>query len=218
MKPLSPSADPSGMLMSEKLDGFRATWDGKRLVSASGADYNAPAWFTAGLPDCSLTGELWAGRGGFEKVQSAVRGNWQGVTFNVFENPGAHIATEYATEVEQVHCFSRAHLQSFFDDIVSNGGEGVIVRFEGFMEKHKAEHDEEATVTGYARKNGRVTSLVVSSKRGEFCVGGLSDAEKCNPPRIGSLVTFSFQALSGNGIPKCAKFIRIRDCLTRKVA
>lgn len=37
MTALSPSADPAGMQMSEKLDGFLAAWDGKRLTSASGA-------------------------------------------------------------------------------------------------------------------------------------------------------------------------------------
>ncbi len=68
MKPLFPSADPSGMFLSEKLDGFRANFDGHRLTSSSGADYNAPEWFTTGLPAVPLTGELWAGRGGFERV------------------------------------------------------------------------------------------------------------------------------------------------------
>lgn len=219
MKPLFPSADPSGMLMSEKYDGFRAEWDGARLTSSSGAPYNAPEWFTAGLPAVPLTGELWAGRGGFERVQSAIRGDWQGIEFCVFENPtGAKVDTAHAREVEQVHCFSRAHLQSFFDDIVSNGGEGVIVRFEGFMEKHKPSHDEEATVVGYSRDGARVKSLRVKNHRGEFCVAGLGDAEKHSPPAIGSLVTFSYIGLTRNGIPKPAMFLRVRDCLTVKAA
>ncbi len=189
------------------------------MTSLSGNDLNAPPWFTAGLPEVALTGELWAGRAGFERVQSAIRGDWQGIEFCVFDNPtGAKVETPHAREVEQVHCFSRAHLQSFFDGIVSGGGEGVIVRFEGFMEKHKVEHDEEATVIGYAREGVRVKSLTVRNARGEFQVAGLKDAVKYSPPAIGSLVTFSFQSASRNGIPKCAKFIRVRDCLTVKAA
>jgi DNA ligase-1 len=152
-------------------------------------------------------------------VQSAIRGDWQGVTFNVFENPtGATVATEYAREVEQVHCFSLAHLQQFFDSIVSAGGEGVILRRGDFLEKFKGEHDEEATVIGYSGTGRAIKSLIVRSAHGEFCVGGLKDAVKYCPPAIGSLVTFAFQTVSRNGIPKCAKFLRVRDCLTVKAA
>lgn len=219
MTTLSPSADPAGMSMSEKMDGFWAKWKNRKLTSSNGADYKAPAWFTSGLPDCELTGELWSGRGGFERVQSAIRGDWKGIEFCVFENPtSAKVETAHAREVEQLHCFSRAHLQSFFEEVVSGGGEGVIVRFEGFIEKHKPSHDEEATVIGYARKGSRVKSLTVRNHRGEFQVAGLREAMKYSPPSIGSLVTFSYVGLTRNGIPKPAKFLRVRDCLTVKAA
>jgi len=54
----------SGWLMSEKLDGVRALWDGARLVSRNGNEFAAPAWFIAALPaGMALDGELYMGRG-----------------------------------------------------------------------------------------------------------------------------------------------------------
>lgn len=50
--------DPAGWLMSEKLDGVRAYWDGKQFLSRQGNLYLAPEWFVAGLPDVPLDGEL----------------------------------------------------------------------------------------------------------------------------------------------------------------
>lgn len=216
---LRPSADPAGMMMSQKLDGMNATFDGRRLTSLSGADFKAPDWFLAGLPAVPLVGELWAGCGGFERVQSAVRGDWQGIRLAVFDNPErAEISAPHAFEIEQIHCFGLAHLQSFFEEVVSGGGEGVILRFESFMQKFKGEADEEATVIGYRRKAGVVTSIVVTNERGEFALSGLSDGEKWNPPAIGALVTFAFQGVTARGIPRCAKFLRVRPAVTVRAA
>ena len=60
--------DPHGWLVSEKLDGARAWWDGSRLRFRSGLHIAAPAWFLASLPALALDGELWAGRGTFESL------------------------------------------------------------------------------------------------------------------------------------------------------
>src|SRR5437879_2018744 len=54
--------DPSGWLLSEKLDGVRAYWDGKQFFSRLGNLFHAPDWFLQGLPTVPLDGELWLGR------------------------------------------------------------------------------------------------------------------------------------------------------------
>ena len=46
--------DPTGLDISEKFDGVRAFWDGSKLTSRNGHEFNAPAWFTADLPDIPL--------------------------------------------------------------------------------------------------------------------------------------------------------------------
>ena len=37
-------------LVSEKLDGVRAYWDGKQLLSRQGHVFQAPKWFVADFP------------------------------------------------------------------------------------------------------------------------------------------------------------------------
>ncbi|MDP3031565.1 MAG: DNA ligase, partial [Rhodocyclaceae bacterium] len=60
--------DVSQYWVSEKLDGVRAYWDGRQLRFRSGNVILAPAWFIAALPAHSLDGELWLGRGTFERL------------------------------------------------------------------------------------------------------------------------------------------------------
>ena len=65
--------DPAGWHMSEKLDGVRAYWNGEGFLSRQGNRYHAPAWFTAGLPELPLDGELWLDRKQFQRTVSTVR-------------------------------------------------------------------------------------------------------------------------------------------------
>ena len=41
------SIDPSGYLLSEKLDGMRAYWDGRGLWTRTGKPVIAPSWCAA---------------------------------------------------------------------------------------------------------------------------------------------------------------------------
>ncbi len=85
--------DPGGYLVSEKLDGVRALWDGRGLWFRSGLPIAAPSAFLAQLPAAPLDGELWCGRGQFETLVGRVRrGNpgasaWQGVRLMAFDMP-----------------------------------------------------------------------------------------------------------------------------------
>ena len=45
--------------MSEKFDGVRCFWDGKKLFSGRGNLIKSPKWFTDSLPEIALDGELW---------------------------------------------------------------------------------------------------------------------------------------------------------------
>ena len=80
-------------LVSEKLDGVRARWDGRRLRTRGGSTIEAPAWFTAGWPAQPLDGELWIGRGRFQDVSDLVRAlrpdeaAWRRVRFMAFDLP-----------------------------------------------------------------------------------------------------------------------------------
>lgn len=92
LKVYQPGLDVSGWVMSEKLDGVRAYWDGKNLISRQGNVFNPPDWFTADFPSFELDGELWLGRNQFAETVSVVRqqtpdNRWHQITYNIFEVP-----------------------------------------------------------------------------------------------------------------------------------
>lgn len=141
--------DLAGWLVSEKLDGVRARWDGARLATRSGHPIHAPAWFTAGLPALALEGELYAGPCTLARVQGLARraradgADWTGVGLHLFDAPGvaggfaerlavlqrlagglpAHVGV-----VEHRTCSARAWLAARFAAVVAAGGEGLVAR------------------------------------------------------------------------------------------
>jgi DNA ligase-1 len=87
--------NPTGWWASEKWDGYRAIWDGSKFISRNGHDFNVPIWFSALMPpNVALDGELWVGRGSYEKCglfrKKTIRDiEWieGNVQFNVFDIP-----------------------------------------------------------------------------------------------------------------------------------
>ena len=83
--------------------------------------------------------------------------------------------------------------------------------------KVKSFHDAEARViehqAGAGRHKGRLGALLVELDDGtRFAVGtGFSDAERENPPAIGSVITFRYQELSDGGVPRFPSFVGVRE-------
>ncbi len=143
------SIDPSKYLVSEKLDGVRALWDGTTLRFRSGRTISAPAWFLAKLPKTRLDGELWMGRGSFDVVSGIVRrlqpidAEWEKVKYLVFELPnGAGTFAERAAllkvmvpgigwaqlqGVEQFRVPNEAVLRDRLAAVYAAGGEGLML-------------------------------------------------------------------------------------------
>lgn len=141
--------DVAQYLVSEKLDGVRAIWDGQTLRFRSGRTINAPAWFLAGLPRRPLDGELWMGRGTFEQLSGIVRrevpddGDWRQVRYMIFELPGAPGAfaeraeriretvsqadVPWLREIEQFRVVDRDSLKKRMREVVKAGGEGLML-------------------------------------------------------------------------------------------
>ena len=134
--------------MSEKMDGIRAYWDGGKLLSRYGNELSGPGWFTAGLPiTLTLDGELWMGQDtSFENINSILRsktGDWSQIQYYVFDLPSS--VGPFETRLEEmkrlkaifpshVHivkhqkCEGISHLMEYLTSILTNRGEGVIVR------------------------------------------------------------------------------------------
>ena len=217
--------------MSEKIDGFRATWNGVDLLSANGNVFAVPAFFKAGLPDKRLVGELFiGGAGGFEQLQSTVASGigWERVRFAIFDMPGetfpqrltVSMASRYAYVLPQVRCEGAEHLATFYADIRATGGEGVMLRIGSVLTKLKPRDDAEAVVIGYnasAQDHG-IGSLTVRNERGTFKLAGLGFAVRFNPPQIGETITYYFTGFTGAGLPKHPKLKCVRPVETMRAA
>lgn len=85
--------DPSGWLLSEKLDGVRCYWNGSVLYTRNGAYIRAPKEWLEKLPKIALDGELWTGRDEFHKAVSITihrehdYEHWKEVKYMVFDAP-----------------------------------------------------------------------------------------------------------------------------------
>jgi DNA ligase 1 len=177
--------DPAGWWLSEKLDGVRAYWDGRQFWSRLGNTFHAPDWFSAGLPDVPLDGELWLGRKMFQKAVSIVRrqdksDHWKDIRYVVFDAPalekGFEQRLEFVGDVVrttnsafvQAHdhqqCRGLEHLKSELTRLEALGGEGLMMRRAGSryesgrsatLLKVKSFHDAEARVLKHLDGAGR---------------------------------------------------------------
>ena len=70
-----------------------------------------------------------------------------------------------------------------------------------------------AHTPGRGKYKGKLGALVVETPEGlRFKLGtGFSDAQRENPPAIGSTVTYTYRDKTKKGKPKFASFLRVRD-------
>jgi len=141
--------DPAGYLVSEKLDGVRAVWDGTQLRHRSGHALVAPDWFTDGWPATPLDGELWLARGRFDRLSGIVRRHrpddaaWRQVSYQVFDLPGeagpfterlarmnrvvARLQVPHVVALPQHRIANHEALTRWLDHVVRQGGEGLML-------------------------------------------------------------------------------------------
>lgn len=183
--------DVTQFWVSEKLDGVRARWDGRQLISRGGKFFMAPEWFVRNFPDKPLDGELWMARGRYEDVVSIVRqqkphDGWKAIKFMVFDLP-AHggnfterveamrqlTLTPYLDIIEQFRIDSNKALMDKLDELASQGGEGLMLHRQTALYhrgrsddllKVKPFEDAEAVVIGYKPGKGKNTGLMGAIK------------------------------------------------------
>ncbi|KAG9094737.1 hypothetical protein FS749_011933 [Ceratobasidium sp. UAMH 11750] len=241
---LTTGSDPTGWWMSEKLDGVRVYYDGKKMWSRLGNAFTPPKEFLDRLPkNVTLDGELFGGRGKFQDTVSVVKTinspHWQNITFQIFDIPSRgsepfeervaylkkHLSNiPQVNVVEHTMCKSREHLLETLKEVERDGGEGVMMRepgseYEGkrssTLLKVKTFYDGEAEVTGYEPGKGKhkgVTGALkcVMASGKKFSVGsGLSDKQRRAPPKIGEIITYRFQELTRDGVPRFPTFVGV---------
>ena len=136
--------------------------------------------------------------------------------------------------IKQIKMRDNAQFSKFAENIIAKGGEGAVVRepnapYERKRSKNalkfKKFKDAECEVIAvnkgsgkYANLAGSLTCKALGGKEGEpkegtiFKIGsGLSDKNRQDPPKIGSIITYKFQNLTANGKPRFPIFLRVRE-------
>lgn len=128
--------------------------------------------------------------------------------------------------IAQFRVASADALDARLAGIVAAGGEGLMLQHRDAryrigrsddLLKYKPYDDAEARVVAHTAGQGKYTgmlgALIVQRPDGmRFRLGsGFTDAQRRRPPAIGSQVTYRYNGLSSKGVPRFARFMRIRD-------
>jgi DNA ligase 1 len=128
--------------------------------------------------------------------------------------------------VEQTEVANHAALQARLKAVMAAGGEGLMLHRASapvtagrsdVLLKLKAVQDAEALVVGHepgkGKFEGMLGALDVQTTSGlRFKLGtGLSDAQRQNPPAIGTTVTYTYRDVTPSGKPRFASFLRVYD-------
>lgn len=128
--------------------------------------------------------------------------------------------------VKQYRINDEATLNKQLKQMVAQGGEGLMLHRadaayitgrSDVLLKVKLLLDAEATVKGHTPGRGKYAdklgALEVETPEGiRFKLGtGFTDAQRADPPKIGSTVTYTYRDITKTGKPKFASFLRVRN-------
>lgn len=194
--------DITGWWASVKLDGVRAVWDGEKFYTRKGHVIHTPDWFTEGMPDVPLDGELYISCDNFDEISGLVRMTdprafgeewdlmWSWVTYRVFDLYGGEgsFTSRYdgvlglirPSHVKIVHQLPINDVDYMLNDAVSKGYEGIMLRDPTAPYHHK----RTSTLLKYKKTqdmDGTVVGYEDGKGRNEGRVGALwveSDGSK----------------------------------------
>lgn len=166
---------------------------------------------------------------------------WRRVKFMVFDLPEhggvftqrvramealAALGIIWLQPVSQFRVADADELDARLANLVAAGAEGLMLHHQdaryqagrsAALLKYKPYDDAEAWVVGYTAGKGKYAGMVgaleLEDDQGRrFRLGsGLSDAQRANPPAVGSWVTYRYNGLTSKGLPRFARFLRVRE-------
>ncbi len=128
--------------------------------------------------------------------------------------------------VKQFRLPGRAALDHYLQQLTEEGAEGLMLHRGSALHqvgrsddllKVKLYEDAEAVVLGYTEGKGQFTgmmgALIVRLEDGrEMKIGsGFNRLERQTPPPVGSIITYRYNGHTASGLPRFARFMRIRD-------
>jgi DNA ligase-1 len=140
----------------------------------------------------------------------------------------AQTAWPQLVAVEQMPVADRDALRRRLAATVAQGGEGLVLHLASaayrpgrsdVTMKLKPELDAEAVIVahqpGQGRYTGHLGALEVRAPDGrQFLIGsGFSDAQRRDPPAVGSVVTYRYRDLTSTGLPRFASFLRVHHAM-----
>jgi len=142
------------------------------------------------------------------------------------------VNSPYLSMIKQFKLTTIEQLEQSLNTVTNNNGEGLMLhhgnayyhvgRTTNIM-KLKKHQDAEALViahfAGKGKYQGLLGALQVKTSEGiVFKIGsGFTDKERHQPPAIGSLITFKYNGKTKAGIPRFARFYRIRKASTKPI-
>lgn len=132
----------------------------------------------------------------------------------------------YIKIIPQIPVENQNNLNQFYESIIKNQGEGIVIRknlspYEKGRSKNamklKPYDDAECELVGFRKGKGKfenqVGALLCKMPNGQIIkiASGLKDEDRKNPPKIGSIVTYKFNGLTKNSLPRFPVFLRLRD-------
>jgi DNA ligase 1 len=137
----------------------------------------------------------------------------------------ATLRIDWVEQVAHSRVASQVELDLRLQSVAAAGGEGLMLhrgdslyraeRSDDLL-KLKPYQDAEAQVVahlpGRGKYVGMLGALQVRNAQGlQFRIGtGLTDEQRRDPPPLGSWVTYSYHNVTGRGIPRFARFLRVR--------
>lgn len=133
--------------------------------------------------------------------------------------------SQHLQMIEQRRVRDAAALEARLQQVLAAGGEGLMLhharaRYRGgrseALLKLKPFEDAEGTLVGYRPGRGKYLgmtgALILRLDNGrELRVGsGLTDAERADPPPLGSRISFRYSGLTSTGLPRFARYLRVR--------
>jgi DNA ligase-1 len=128
--------------------------------------------------------------------------------------------------IEQIKVVDTPARYRHFKRLTDDGAEGLMLHLASapyvtgrsdVLLKLKPRLDADATVIGYVagkgRYSGKIGALIVAMPGGKpFRVGsGLSEETRMHPPPIGAVITYRYQEMSAEGVPRFPRYWRLRD-------